>query len=131
MAFFLFFQTFFQGVHQLVPAHFFDGGFLLRGEFVFQDFFQPFHGHIGGEIGQHFNAFEIRAKGFVELVEMLFVLDQSGAAEVIKIVHAACIALWPHHIGLHGFEQHQKFFHRYRQFGRAQCVEEVDQHVWL
>ena len=100
MPFFLFFQAFFHGLHQLVPAHFFYRGFLLGREFVFQGFLEPLQGYIGGEVGEHFHAFEIRAKGLVELVEMLFILHQNHAAQVVEIVHAARLALRPHHIGL-------------------------------
>ena len=91
MAFFLFFQAFLQSVHQLVPAHLLDGGFLLGGEFFLEDFFEPVERHFFGEVGQHFHTLEVSAESLVELVEVLFVLDHHGAGEVVKIVDAASV----------------------------------------
>ena len=128
MALFLFFQALLQGFHQLVPAHFFDGGFLFGCEFVFKGLFKPLQRHVGGEVGQHFHAFEIGAKGFIELIEMLFVLHQNHATEVVKIIHAAGVAVGADHIGLQRFQKGEVFLDRHRQFGRAQGVEKINQH---
>ena len=128
MPFLLFFQAFFQGLHQLVPAHFLDGRFLLGREFFVQNFLQPVQWHFFGEVGQHLHAFEVSAKGFVELVKVLFVFDHHRAAEVIKVVHAAGLGGGADHIRLQRFEQGQVLAHRDRDFGRAQGVEKIDQH---
>ena len=128
MAFFLFFKALFERVHQLVPAHFLDGSFLLGREFLLQDFFKPVEGHFFGEVGQHLHALEVSTKGFVKLVEVLFVLDHHRAGQVVKIVDAAGVRRRADHIGLQGFEQGQVLAHRHRQFGGAQGVEKVDQH---
>jgi hypothetical protein len=47
---------------------------------------------------------------------------------VIEIIHGACVGRRPHHIGLQRFKQSQVLLHRNRQLGRAQGVEEVNQH---
>ena len=83
-----------------------------------------------------FHALEICAKGLVELVEVLLVLHQCRAGQVIEVVHAARIGVGrPHHVGLQGLQQRQEFLDRHRQLGIAQGVEERDQHgggpFWL
>ncbi len=59
---------------------------------------------------------------------MLLVLDQDGAREEVEIVQRRRPRTWADHTGLQGFEQGQEFLDRDRQLGRAQGVEEVDQH---
>ena len=101
---------------------------MLGGEFAFQDFLQPLQGHFFGEVGDHFDALEIRAKSPVKFIEMLFVFDQGGAAQVIKVIHAARIAVGADHIGLQGFEQAEVFLDRHGQFSGSQRVEKINQH---
>ena len=100
MSFFLLFKPFFERLHQLVPAHFVDGCFLLGREFFFQDFLKPVERHVFGELGQHFNAFEVRTKGFVELVKVFLIFDHHGAAQMVKVVNAAGVRCRAHHVGL-------------------------------
>ena len=129
MALFLFFEALFQRLHQLVPAHLLDGGFLLGREFVFQNLAQPVGRDLLGEVGHQFDAFEVSTKGAVKLVVVLLVLHQGQAREVVEIVQRpGIVRLGAHHTGLQGFEQGEVFLHRHGQLGRAQGVEEVNQH---
>ena len=70
----------FERLHQLVPAHLFDRGFLFGREFKLQRLLEPVERQLGLEVGQHLDArLEVGGKGAVELVELGFVLDQAGA----------------------------------------------------
>ena len=123
MALLLLFETFLQRLHQLVPAHLLDRGLFFGAEFEFERLAQPLQRHVLREVGQQLDAFEVRREGAVELVEMRFVLDQRGAGQVVELVDRGA-----DDAGLHRFEQRQVLLDRDLQFGRAQGVEEVDQH---
>ena len=87
VAFFLFFKAFFERLHEFVPTHLLDLGFVFSAELKLQVFAQPFKRNVFGEVGHHFDAFEVRREGAVKLVVMLFVFHQHAAAQVIKIVN--------------------------------------------
>ncbi len=129
VALLLLFQALLQRLHELVPAHLLDGGFLLGREFALQDLAQPVGGHLLAEVGHHLDALEVGAERAVELVEVLLVLDQDGAREVVEVVDApAVFGLRADDARLQRLQQGEVFLDRHRQLAGAQRVEEVDQH---
>jgi len=113
----------FFSVHQFVPAHLLDGGLVFRAEFEFQRLAQPVQRHILGEVGEQFDALEVRTESTVELVELRLVLDERGAGQVVEVVHRLA-----DDAGLQRFQQRQVLLDRDLQLGGAQGVEEVDEH---
>src|SRR3990167_7053615 len=63
VALFLFFEAFFYRLHEFVPAHLLDGGFLLGRELVLQDLAQPVGRDLFGEIGHQLHSLEVGARG--------------------------------------------------------------------
>ncbi|MNZ95141.1 hypothetical protein D3C78_1142750 [compost metagenome] len=68
-------------------------------------------------------AVEVAGEGAVELVEMPLVLHQYGARQVIEGVHVG-----EHHLTFERLEQVEQLAQRHRHPGRAQFVEQVEQH---
>ncbi|MPM87405.1 hypothetical protein SDC9_134501 [bioreactor metagenome] len=129
VAFFLLFKALFQRLHQIVPAHLLDGGDLLGRELALQRLAQPFQRKLLAQVGNHLHALEVGRERAVELVEVLLVLDQDGAREVIKIVQApAVLGLGADDARVQRLQQREVFLHRHGQLAGAQGVEEVNQH---
>ena len=129
MALFLLVEPLLERFHQLVPAHLLDGGFLLGRQLFFKNLAQPLSRDLLAEVSDVLDALEVGGESAVELVEVLLVLDQRGARQVVKVVDRAGVGLArTDHVGLQRFEQCQEFLDRHRQFGGAQGVEKVDQH---
>jgi hypothetical protein len=122
---FLLVEQFLQALHQLVEAaHLFDLRFLFRAEIALQLLFQPVERHVQREIGLLRNAVEIRAERLIELVEILLVLHERHAREIVELVQRRL-----DHAFLQRFEQRQVFLHGNGQLRGAQRVEKVDQHA--
>ena len=84
---------------------------------------------VGAEVGVVDQAAEDLPEDLVEAVEMLLVLHQRGARQEVEVVQAPGVfGARAHHARLQGFEQGEVFLHRHGQLGRAQGVEEVNQH---
>ncbi len=129
VALLLLFQAFLERFHQLVPAHLLDGGLLLGRQLFLEHLAQPVGGDFLGEVGQHLDALEVGGEGAVELVEVLLVLDQRGAGQVIEVVDRAGVGLArADHVGLQRLQQRQELLDRDRQLGGAQGIEEIDEH---
>ena len=129
MALFLLFQPFFERVHQLVPAHGLDSGFLFGAQLFLQHLLEPVGRQLFLPIGEHLHALEIRAKGLVKLVKQLFVFDQAYAGQKVEIVQApGILRARADQAFVERFQQREQLFDRNRQFGGAQGVEKVDQH---
>jgi len=127
VAFLLLLETLLQRRHQLFPAHLLDRGLVGGAEFEFQGLAQPVQRHFLGEVGKQLYALEVGREGAVELVELHFVLHQRGARQVVELVDRGP-AVAVDDAGLQGLQQAQVFIDADLQFGRAQGVEEVDQH---
>ena len=125
VALFLLLEALLERLHQLVPAHLLDLGFVLGAELELEVLAQPVQRHFFGEVDQHLDALEVGAESTVELVIQGLVLDQRGARQVVELVDRTI-----DHAGFHRFEQGQEFLDRNRQFCRAQGVEKIDQHDW-
>ena len=67
-------------------------------------------------------------RGFIGFALSIAIATPIGI--LVSQVKFARLALRPHHIGLQRFQEREVFLHGHRQFGRAQGVEEVDQHGW-
>src|SRR5690349_9661070 len=84
---------------------------------------RPLVGDLAANSEHRSGTFEIAAKGYVEAVEMLLVLDETSACEHVEIVerarHDACVER---------LEQRQEFARRYRQAKRLQMQEEANEH---
>jgi cell division ATPase FtsA len=85
---------------------------------------QPVEGHVEREIGLLRDAVEVRAERLIELVEILLVLHERHAREVVELVQRRL-----DHAFLQRFEQRQVLLHGDRQLRGAQRVEKVDQHA--
>ena len=88
---FLFFQTFFQRLHQFVETtEGFDEFFLFVGEDFFRELAQPFLGKFFAEkIVKFFHAFEILGEGAIEAIEVGFIFDQADARQMIEVIDIA------------------------------------------
>jgi hypothetical protein len=125
VALFLLLQALFQGLHQLVPAaQRLDLLFLFLGQGAFRQLAQPFFGDFGNvDLFGLLKALEDMAEHLVELVQVLFVLHQGGAGQVIEILDAVA-----RQARIHAFQQGQVFAQGDRQLGRTQFEKEVDEH---
>jgi hypothetical protein len=86
VAFLLFGETLFEGLHQLVPAELFELRALGVGQVFLHRLLQPLFGDQDVHSGQRFDALEVLAEGAIELVEVGLVLDQNGAREDVEVV---------------------------------------------
>ena len=129
VALLLLLEALLQRLHQLVPAHLLDRRLLFGREFELERLAQPLERDVLAEVGEQLHALEVGRERAVELVEVRLVLDQRGARQVVELVDRRA-----DDAGLDGVEQGQVLLDRDLQLGRAQRVEEVDQHgvarVW-
>lgn len=119
----LFFQTFFEELHQLVPAMLFDGS-LFFGAQVFLEFLdQPVQWNFRIGRTQGFKLLVELVKRLIESIKQAFVLDQGHACQMIEIRQCRRHDLCTQHT-----QQRQVFLCRYRQAMGTQMVEKIDQH---
>ena len=85
----LFLEPLAKRLHELVPAHRLDLLLLFLGEVFLGELLQPFGRNVRllHRVQQAFQPLEHRAEDAVELVEVALVLHQSGAGQVIEVLH--------------------------------------------
>src|SRR6266704_2523662 len=84
---FLLFQPLFQRLHELFPAaHRFDHRLLFGRKVQLGLLEQPFERHVELDSGDRLDSLEVFAEGAVELVEILLVLHQRGARQIVELV---------------------------------------------
>ncbi|MNG12132.1 hypothetical protein D3C84_957250 [compost metagenome] len=125
MAFLLFFQAFLEFFDQLVEAaEGLDRRPLFVGQRALEFLAQPvLRDQRLQVIVEFFQAIEVSTEGAVELVEMLFVLDQNRPGQVVKLIHVG-----EGHALFQRVDQVQQLSHRDRYLGCAHFIEEVEQH---
>ena len=123
VALLLLLEALLQRLHQLVPAHLLDRRLLFGRQLELERLAQPLERNVLAEVGEQLHALEVGRERAVELVELRLVLHQRGARQVVELVDRRA-----DHAGLDGLEQRQVLLDRDLQLGRAQRVEEVDQH---
>jgi hypothetical protein len=114
-----------QRLHELVPAHRLDLLLFFLGEIFFRELLQPFGGNVRllHGVEQALQPLEHGAEHAVELVEITLVLHQSGARQIVKILHRLL-----GEVGVERLHQHQIFTQGYRDLGVAQRCEELQEH---
>ena len=114
-----------QRLHELVEGHFLERGHFLFGELALHHGFQPVRRDFlfAEELGQRFHTLEDMGKDHVELVEILLVLHQRGAADRVEMPD-----LRFDHALVERFEQGEVFPRGNGNAGGAKFGEEVMQH---
>ena len=119
------FEALAKRLHELVPAHRLDLLLLFLGEVFFRELLQPFGGNVRllHGVQQALQPLEHGAEDAVELVEVALVLHQSGAGQVIEILHRLI-----GEVGVERLHQRQIFAQGHRDLRVAQRCEELQEH---
>ena len=118
-------QALLEGLHQLVEAaQRLDLRLLLVGEQLLGELGQP----VGRDLGREalvdlLEALEHVAEHPIELVEVLLVLHQRRARQVVEAVHVQ-----PDHVPVHGLHQQQVLAQGHGHLGGAQFGEQLQEH---
>ena len=125
MALLLFFEAFFQRLHELFPAaQRLDLLLLFLGEIFFGERAQPFFRDLREDRGiEIFESFEDVPEHPVEFVEIALVLHERRAREVIELVD-----LHLNHAVIQPIHQREIFLQGDGHLGRAKLIEELQEH---
>ena len=125
VAFLLLLQAFLELLDQLFqPAQGFNLLPVLVGQLLHEFRPQPVVGNnCFNDVVQRLQILEVQTEGAVKAVEVLLVLHQAGAAEVVEIIDGA-----ESDVLLHARQQVQQLAGGDRNAGVAQAVEKIDQH---
>ena len=112
-------------LHQLVEAaHLLDHLLFLFGEEFVGQGLQPFGGDVGGShVGELFQPLEHMAEHLVETVEVLLVLHQGRAGQVVEVVDRLI-----DHVAVERLHEHEVLFQGDRHLGLTQLGKEVHEH---
>ena len=118
----LLFEPLLQRLHELVPAaERLDELLLLLGQILLRELLQPLFGNLHDERIDFDDAFEVGREHAVEAVEVLLVLNQARAREVVEVLRAA-----ERDLLLEGLDERQELADRDRDAARFKLEEKLN-----